>query len=337
MRSTAFIISILLPLAACSGDAREPRAKEGAPADAARARSLASNNDEMQVDAYWAGLPDFGNVAEFLSVEPSPWAALETRVEGDRDARLKALGIQPIRVDRDDPMYSEEYAGQRAESFHSVDFSGDGVADVIYNGALWARNEDGEVGTADGSQLILWQVMGGRAVQVLDAYTELQRAWRGKPGEPLRFRTVQHGCCDDRHILIEYLHPEMRGDTVRYRVTHRIAGSRDNHAPGTLFPRPRPFTVTQDRYRLRHLPDVRERMEDLEPNLQAEYRQGARGLALAESRDSTGRVWWYVLMDGRTPPDTAADTFDFEEGGDVPIDRLGWMSSRFLAETPAAP
>lgn len=335
MNQLAISLALIATLAACSGDSHERGAEKESASPGAR--SLAPEAGESQVDEYWSGLPDFENLAELLDADTFRMDEWEMQTAGDRDARLKALGIERIRVDRDDPLYSAEHAGQTAEAFRFVDFSGDGVADVIYGGAPWFRNEEGEVGTADGSQLILWQVMDGRAVQVLDAPTSLQRAWRGKPGEPLRLRTVQHGCCDERHILIEYHAPQLRGETVRYHVTRRIVGSTNNRAPRALFSRPRPFTVMQDRYRLRHEPDVRERMEDSESNVQAEYRQGARGLALAESRDSTGRVWWYVLMDGRTPPDTAAVSFAFDEERDVPEDRLGWMSSRFLTETPAAP
>lgn len=336
MKPLAISLAAAVTLAACSGDARQTNAGVDLSATGARALAPAA---ESQVDEYWAGLPDFGNLAEFLDTDSFHLEEWEAPARGDRDARLKALGIQPVRVDRDDPAYSEEYAGQRAEWFHFVDFSGDGVADVIYDGQPYYRNDAGDIGSLDGWQLILWQVMGGRAVKVLDEHTRLQRVWRGRPGEPVRFRTVQFGCCDDRHILIEYHRPEMRGDTVRYRVAHRVMGSSDNQPPRTFLPRARPFTVTQDRYRLRHEPSVGEEIAEGGSNFAAEYRRGARGVALAESRDSTGRVWWYVLMDGRTPPDTAQDVFVFDEteDRDVPGDRLGWMSSRFLTETPAAP
>ncbi len=336
MKQLAFPLALIATLAACPGDAREPRAETESSTEAPGARSLAAKAGGGQVDDYWSSLPDFANAVELLGVGSFRWKEWEMPVEGDRGAKLTALGIRPIRIERE-PTYPDEPRGQRVEDFHFVDFSGDGVADVIYDGTAYVANGDGEIGVWEGSQVILWQVMGGRAVKVGKAFTSMQRAWRDRPGEPLRFRTVQHGCCDDRHILIEYHRPELRGDTVRYRVARRILGSTDNQAPRTFLPRPRPFTVTQDRYLLRHAPSVGKAIADGGPNFVAEYRRGARGVALAEARDSTGRVWWYVLMDGRTPPDTAQDTFVFDEteDRDVPGDRLGWMSSRFLTESPA--
>ena len=339
MKTIALPLALLLPLAACSGDARDPGAAKGSSAAAPGARSLAPNAGEGRVDEYWSALPDFGNAAEFLSVDSFRWKEWEMPVEGDRGARLAALGIRPVRVEREEPAYPDEPRGQRAEDFHFVDFSGDGVADVIYDGQVYVVNDDGEIGVWEGSQVILWQVIGGRAVKVGEEFASMQRAWRGRTGEPLRFRTVQLGCCDDRHVLIEYHRPELRGDTVRYRAAHRIMGSTDNQSPRAFLPRARPFTVTQDRYLLRREPHVGEKIADGGRNWAAEYRRGARGVALAEARDTTGRVWWYVLMDGRTPPDTAQDVYvsDETEDRDVPGDRLGWMSSRFLAETPARP
>lgn len=70
-------------------------------------------------------------------------------------------------------------------------------------------------------------------------------------------------------------------------------------------------------------------------NVMAEYGRGARGTALAERTDSTGRVWWFVRMDGATPPRDAHISAPEDHAGRVlPTDRLGWMSSRFLAPAP---
>jgi hypothetical protein len=338
MKTTAFVTAILLPLAACSSDGREPGATRESSPDTPGARALAPESDQGQVDEYWSGLPDFGKPAELVSVDSFRWKEWEMPVRGDRRARLEALGIRPLRKKAEESVHPEEPTGQRVEDFHFVDFSGDGVADVVYDGVPYVLNDDGEIGAFEGYHLVMWQVMGERAVKVLDEYTALQRAWRGRPGEPLRFRTVQHGCCGDTHRMIEYFSPETRGDTVRYRVAHRLLGSNEDREPRSFLPRARPFSVAQDRYRLRREPSVSPETVEGGPNFSAEYRRGARGVALAEARDSTGRVWWYVLMDGRTPPDTAQDRFVSDETGeDLSGDRLGWMSSRFLTETPATP
>jgi hypothetical protein len=309
-------------LAACTERGETPRAPEGGDS-ASAAAAVATATSAGARDEPWPGLPDFGEPRRFLSLDSLRWAEVEDPVAGDRLARLRALGI---------PVVQGGEVEESPADFHFVDFSGDGVQDVVYNGP-WIELREGEVAAMEGDRLLFYQVIGGRAVQVFEAHAALQRIWRGSAGEPIRFRAVQYGCCAETHLLIEYYRPEVRGDTVRYRLHHRILGSAETVPPTRFLARPRRFTVAQDRYTLRYSPEIgaEEGVWEGHGNASAEYGRGARGVALAEATDATGRVWWYVLMDGRTPPLDASPEGWPEE---APQDRLGWMSSRFVTEEP---
>lgn len=126
---------------------------------------------------------------------------------------------------------------------------------------------------------------------------------------------------------------------MRYAPHRRVQAREGVEVPATFLPRPRAFTVANDRYLLRESPAIDPPTEEGADwnrweghgNALAEYGRGARGIALAERTDATGRVWWFVWMDGRTPPRDA----QFQEHEDGPrLDRLGWMSSRFLTPDP---
>jgi hypothetical protein len=208
------------------------------------------------------------------------------------------------------------------------------VADVVYAGPAVGRNESGEIWAREGDLLIVWQVIGGRAVRVFEHYGTLQDVWRFTDRGPPLLRVVQYGCCAETNNFIEYFRADSRGDTVRFVPIARILHSTHHTAVTRPLPRRRPFTVNADGYTLRHTPEISSTGEfDWEGrgNASADYGRGARGVALAESTDATGRVWWYVLMDGETPP--LAASYTEEPGNPVPLDRLGWMSSRFLTET----
>ncbi|HYR11292.1 MAG TPA: hypothetical protein VEQ60_26155, partial [Longimicrobium sp.] len=113
--------------------------------------------------------------------------------------------------------------------------------------------------------------------------------------------------------------------------------------PTRFLAAPRRFTVANDGYLLRGSPRVQNTKAGEYPewyewddrgNVMAEYGAGARGIAIAERTDSTGRVWWFVRMDGATPPRAAqAEPVDHDNRV-LTIDRLGWMSSRFLTPDP---
>jgi hypothetical protein len=330
MRS-APVAAIALPLllAACAGS-EPPRTEADSPvvAQAASARA------QPQGD-----LPDFHDPRLFLDLDAPGWAEWEPRPPENRAARLRELGIVPLRNPDCEFAASEQYdpCGELIADFHFVDFTGDGVDDVVYQGP-WFRHDADGFASLEGTRLGLYQVIGGRAVQVMDHHGVLQRVWIGAPGEPLSFRSVHYGCCGDPYWSIEYFAPAPRGDTVRYVAYRTVLGRAEMEIPDVFLPAARRFRVLNDGYLLRDAPRVVDASgEDDWPgwpgrgNSLAEYPRDARGVALAERRDETGRVWWFVRMDGATPPREA----ELPEGpvhGEhrPPLDRLGWMSSRFV-------
>ena len=337
------LLLALLLLAACSE--RRP------PADAASAETrsapAADSSGTHTVARGEPDLPDFGDPKLFLNLDSLRWAEWETRPQGDHGARLHALGIRPVRSDSTgarEPFDSTEMAGydpygERAGDYHFIDFSGDGVDDVVYSGAWYERNENG-FGALEGTRIKLYQVMNGRAVQVLAHPGAVQRIFRGARGQPVSFRVVTHGCCSDPQWSMDYFAPARTGDTVKFAPHRRVMGREGIVMPARFMDRPRPFTVSNDRYLLRESPGIDPATADGEDwyrweghgNALAEYGRGARGIALAEQTDATGRVWWFVRMDGGTPPLSAQ--FTAAPNDPLPTDRLGWMSSRFLQAEP---
>lgn len=334
--------AILVLLAACAGpDATEDARAADASTPAAQLGDARRPPAPESTDP-----PDFADPRLFLGLDSLPWAEWETDAPADREARLRALGIQPVRADsvaQSGAADGYDPTGERAIDFHFVDFSGDGVADVVYTGAWYVHTENG-FGAMEGSHLKLWQVIGGRAVQVMDHHGSIQRIWKGAPGQPLAFRTVHYGCCSDPSWTIEYFRPVRAGDTVRFERRLGVLGRAELEIPTQFMSAPRRFTVANDGYLLRGSPRVQDRPAGEYPewyewdgrgNVMAEYGRGARGTALAERTDSTGRVWWFVRMDGATPPRDAQFSAPEDHAGRVlPVDRLGWMSSRFLTPVP---
>lgn len=338
-----FPLACALLLAACS----EPRADRPAAAKPGSVPAAALTAAKQGAASDW-DLPDFDDPRQFLDLEWIRWEDWETPFRGNRLTRLQALGITLVRADSTgprEPVDVEETGydpyGEQPAAFHFIDFSGDGVEDVIYDGAWYERNENG-FGALEGSRIKLFQMMDGRAVKVMEHHGSMQRIWKGRAGEPVSFRTLHHGCCSDPEWSIAYFRPLLRGDTVRYEPYHHVLGRAQLQMPARFLSAPRRFTVSNDGYALRDSAGIVAPASEWEMwyrweghgNSMAEYGRGARGIALAEQTDSTGRVWWFVRMDGRTPPTAAQVDEPWHDDHPVRADRLGWMSSRFLTPEP---
>jgi hypothetical protein len=277
--------------------------------------------------------PELADPRKFLDRRPMRWADWETRPPRDRFARLRELGITPIRRDtltpRADDEYGDEPEGERAEDYHFVDFSGDGVADVIYDGTYFSVHE-GRLSTAEATHIKLFQVIGGRAVQVAEHHGSLERIWKGRPGEPASL-LVEHGehCMEDEWSLA-FLRPVRTRGRLGYEPYRYVVGTAEIDLPKRYTGSPRQFTVSRDGYLLRSRPEIDTASHG---NQMSVYPRGARGTAHAERRDATGRVWWFVKMDGRTPP-TKGWPKEEDPSSPIPTDRIGWMSSRFLTVVP---
>ena len=317
------LLTLAAALTACGDGAERPSEAAPAPPEPSAQAAAQDSGD----------LPEFADPRRFLDTIPLRWAAWETNPPADRAARLRELGITPIRRDSATGPVVDGYDpdGERVQDFHFVDFSGDGVADVIYDGA-WFTVQEGDLGALEGTHIKLYHVVGGRAVPVMEHHGSVQRIWKGRPGEPLSFRTMHHGCCSDPQWSLTFFRPRRRGDAVRYEPYRSVLGREDLELPTQFMSSPRRFTVDQDGYLLRSTPAIAGSAagwpDGTGGNAMAAYGRGARGTAIAERRDTTGRVWWFVRMDGRTPPRDAQ--FVDDPNSRTPTDRLGWMSSRFL-------
>lgn len=96
---------------------------------------------------------------------------------------------------------------------------------------------------------------------------------------------------------------------------------------------PARFLVEKDKYKLRRAPEIYDKrdayMSELTGgtvygNVLAEFSKGSQGEALAEQRDKTGTVWWFVVMDKEAKM-TTNHFYDDENGY-----KTGWMSTKFL-------
>ena len=95
-----------------------------------------------------------------------------------------------------------------------------------------------------------------------------------------------------------------------------------------------PFKVLNNKYKLRTEPKI-DNKEITSPynmgNTIAEFSIGDLGTAIAEKKDDTGRIWWFVVMNNNVIKDWndyLHIDFEYENNRNMKI--FGWISSRYL-------
>ncbi len=235
------------------------------------------------------------------------WSDWETGTSTDKASLLANLGL----------------CGDRA-SYHLVDVTGDGQPELAYSGdAISLFSMDGAcVGVAEGTITALFEIRGGTLAPILEVMGYI--AWMGRPiaGEPVSEIVLRSdGCCGDLDSYVTFLVLADR-EPLSFETADRITLRPTSERPTRLFEAPRAFNVTRERYNLRSSPEIVDFAEEPE-RFMAAFGRGATGLAIGETTDTTGRVWWFVVMDSTSVP-----------LGPPPSDRkgrlAGWMSSRYL-------
>jgi hypothetical protein len=207
--------------------------------------------------------------------------------------------------------------------FRLVDFSGDGVKDLIYTSYCSSETQFNFLWLRDGDSL-----------KFVGSYVgTVKYLFRSNVLEPYSLVMVTGYCC--------------AGYVGNYYVYRFNAGTKPKQLDslytirefsGTVFPtqtmHPIPFVVSQEGYQLRSSPIVFDSldtdlsdMEEVEVrgNILARFQKGSRGLAVAKQADATGREWWFVVMDGEAK--MIYTRFYSKQAASV----CGWMSSRFLS------
>lgn len=233
-------------------------------------------------------------------------------------AELRRLGV------------CEQIAVQGAHGFHWMDADGDGRPDLVYSTFDTRCRE-----ALEGQRTTVYLDRGARLAQAFETSGVIVHLSRAAPWEPVTMVVRRSGCCGDPFFTLATYTPRRAGGNWRWEETSSVTATSETAIPRDWLRAPRPFTVSQDAYRLRTTPVVDDTTQGAmdagmgrRGNTQATYARGARGVAYAERAGMDGRTWWFVVMPG-APADPAEHR---PRGG-----QMGWMSSRFLTADPATP
>jgi hypothetical protein len=201
---------------------------------------------------------------------------------------------------------------------HFIDLNNDKIPDVIYSGV-------------SGSEIdcVIFLLNTGKDYKILfEEYSNI-RELKFDNHYLVGYTGLNFGCC------AEYVYKETKYSVSldwKRAVIYQRAITNYTKLPKEISGSPRKFIVGNDLYKLRSTPAIDDTtiyIYDSYSNVVSTYRKGAVGYAWAETKDNTGRTWWFVEME---PTDKQTGSKLNSKFDTIPVTNLGWMSSRYLKE-----
>ncbi len=204
--------------------------------------------------------------------------------------------------------------------FHSKDINQDGWADIVYNG--WNGGE---------GEMVLIIINDQGQYNVTHNFIGTIVEWKDSNQGPA-FKLLDYGCCGgwvDHLVTVKYSKETQQFDIVDDVANMVVIDSALNYMD------PIRFEIINNKYNLRYTPEIETGIhKDDTPfdaingqNISAVYAKGVKGTALASTVDSTGRVWWLVIMDNAP----VGETLFYQGNDEYPNYRpVSWMSSRYV-------
>ncbi len=239
--------------------------------------------------------------------------------------KLKLEKIKKIKDDLIKYLESNDELQNNLHNFHFFDYNGDGNIDIIYTG---------DAGTDSERTLIFVRGDNSDYVKKFDKFgsvVNLSSAICQKT-PPYTFVLKEVECCGGNCVVYQAYQPVNENGSFQLHLSMKYSIIKGTKFPDVYFNKKLLFRVTSDIYNLRLNPTIDSVTTNvglhIRGNVVAEYSKGAEGYAIAQTKDKTGRIWWFVIMLNNNKP--IQSIFDGGDNGDYKFYSLGWISSKYL-------
>jgi len=252
------------------------------------------------------------------------YASIEwSEYEKDISIDYKKSEIKKIKDDLLEYLKENEILEESLSNFHFIDYDLNGVIDIVYSG---------DAGTETKRTIVFKLGENGIYSKIFDKFGVLISIYQISKFTPLTFVLKENPCCGNNQITYEIYQPINQGDKIELQASSKYCAIIGTELPKTLIDNPILFEVKNELYYLRLTPAVdNEKFNEelnITGNIIAEYTIGAKGYAILERQDETGRVWWFVLMVNNNKP--LKSMMDTGSNNENEYYSIGWMSSRYL-------
>lgn len=211
---------------------------------------------------------------------------------------------------------------EKKDKFHFIDIDNDQVNEIVYNG--WNGGE--------GEMVVVYKLIKNQLVEVQKFYGRILSI-RINEMNQTRFIVYDYSCCAG---YVDHLQTfDFNSKTKLFEIKSAIAKINQTDIPDTWL-EPFRFEIQKTPYNLRYSPEILKVQIRDSPfsdpikgeNIAAIYQAGDKGTVYAESTDSSGRVWWFVVMDAM--PKSGEVVYYDGNNEFKNYQPVGWISSKYV-------
>jgi|GEM_PF-2086311 len=254
------------------------------------------------------------------------WSKYEAKIP--QDEKIKT--IETIDDDLLIFLKSNNILEDKAKNFRFFDYNFNGKYEIFYSG---------DAGTDSERTLIFQLNENGEYEKVFDEFGIIIDFKQLYPLLPNSIVLYDETCCGGILKGYRVFFPVLFNEKIDFVESISYWSVKETKLPSTFFSKPVPFKVTNNSYNLRLSPKIEDDKYypflNITGNVIGKYNAGARGFAISEETDQTGRIWWFVVIINNEKTHQSIIT----QPGSRNLEdtslfySFGWMSSRFLKKT----
>lgn len=259
------------------------------------------------------------NVQKSLFSKNINWNKYEKLVS----TTYKAKEINKIKDDLLIYLKDNKILKDNLQNFHFIDYNSNGIIDIIYSG----------YGMTDSKQTIIFELgLDGMYYSNFNKFGEIINIYQSNICMPVSFVLRDIMCCGGNQIIYEVYSLILSKKESRLQLSAKYCSYRETEIPNELLDKAITFEVVNKKYFLRLSPNIdvsNKYNEDLHinGNIVQTYTTGSKGYAISQRIDSTGRIWWFVIMLNNL---NLKDNSTVGDNNTIHHYSIGWMSSKYL-------
>ena len=210
------------------------------------------------------------------------------------------------------------------KEFYVIDIDRDGLKDILYSGECML----------EGGLTAIYRYNGIEFEELISVIGEVYQVSDYNSNLPFSFTLRNYACCGGFTDVFEKYELVKKNGNYSFKLQVREDYVSETVFPDTFYEKPIAFKTVREKYNLRFSPVIDDTSAVARPyedygNTVRSYPANSIGYAIAEKKDQTGRIWWFVRMDNKTAKGLEY-TSKVGDNSEEPTYSLGWMSSRFV-------